>query len=103
MLHLFLGGLDQVFLDLGHDHVEDTDGDTTHGGIVVAQGFNFVQDCGCFGYAAGMDGPFDDLGQLFLADHEITFKGHLAGVIIPSFHETQVLRNNAVEDEAAQG
>ncbi len=102
-LHDLLLGLgNELILLLGDGHVRNGYGQRSHGGVVIAQVLDGVQNAGGDGEAVLGDALVDDLAQLLLANHEVDLGlEHVLGVA--AVHKAQVLGHSLVVDEAAHG
>ena len=99
---LLLRGMHHLVLDAGNHHVRDGHGDSTLGGILVAQSLDAVQHLGGDGEAVAADALVDDLAQLLLADKEADLQIELmAGD--GAVNEAQILRDRLVVDQTADG
>ena len=93
--------MNQLFLDIGDDHVKEADGDAGKRAVVVAHGFDVVEHIGAGRQAVAVDAAVDNLAELFFADEEVTFE--LAAIFRQTAVDiTEILRDYAVKDEAAE-
>ncbi len=94
---------DQLFFDIRHHHVKDSDGDSAYSRVVVAQCFDIIQNFSSFCRTANIDTAFDNGADLSFANNKIALQNNLTFDIITTVDIAQILRYDAVKQEASEG
>jgi hypothetical protein len=102
LVHLAVGFLEIALLHLRDDHVGNTDGDRSTGGILESLGLDEIEHLGRSVGSVDLDAFVDDDAKFLLAHHEIHFIVE-GGLRVGAIHIAQVLRNGLVEDDFSGG
>ena len=97
-IYLLFGLLQVLFLNLRHDHVENTYGNTWTSRELITHGFNFIQNFRRASNPLDSYAAFNYFGQLLFTDQEITFRFQ---TVFRNFaiDIAQVLRQNFIEQQ----
>ena len=93
--------MNHLLLNIRHDHVFDTDGDTAAGRVLITHGLDVVEELGCSADTVYADRTGDNISELLLTDYEVALENELVA-FLRSIDITEVLRDNFVEDKASQ-